>query len=165
MKPIQPRVQKPTVEEIDKMLKFFQELDEEIVNSFSTSYKTDWDKFEDYFNENLAGSYVRVLMTLVYLLENVTDQSLDYLEFKPIIKQLVGSMNSVEIQENTSEKPDDWDTVYNVEVDGKTLEAMKYISCWALKTNTPSFSVIAASDCVFCWQDSVRKNKDSKMVK
>lgn len=61
---------------------------------------------------------------------------------------------------NTSdEKPADWENTYtDVRVDGRTLEAMKILSQWALQTELPPLSVIGASDCVFCWQQDVRKN-------
>ena len=53
------------------------------------------------------------------------------------------------------DKPTDWDHNYIVEVDGKTLEAMKFLANYVLKSKSP-LSVIGAADCVYCFQQYVR---------
>lgn len=64
-----------------------------------------------------------------------------------------------------SDKPVDWDKIYTVEVDGKTLEAIKYLAKWALQTELPPLSVIAASDCALFFQDAVRTDKPTIIKK
>lgn len=55
-------------------------------------------------------------------------------------------------------KPEDWDRVYTVEITGKTLEAMRFLSRWVLDEAGVllPFSTIAACDHVFSWSNEVR---------
>lgn len=57
----------------------------------------------------------------------------------------------------STDKPADWETEYSpVQLTGKTLEAMQYLSHWALAQSGVPFSVIAASDHVWCFADRIR---------
>lgn len=56
-----------------------------------------------------------------------------------------------------AEKPDDWEKIYNVKVDGKTLEAMKFLADYVLNSKLPSWSAIGAADCLQCFQYRIRK--------
>ncbi len=55
--------------------------------------------------------------------------------------------------------PPDWERVYTVEVDGRTLEAMKFLAAFVLKSHLPSYSAIGAADCIHCFQAKIRKAK------
>ena len=62
------------------------------------------------------------------------------------------------------EKPTDWGQIYTVSVDGKVLEAVRFLARWALETELPPLSVIGAADCVHCWQSAVRKQDDRRQT-
>lgn len=53
--------------------------------------------------------------------------------------------------------PADWNFLYDTKIDGKTLEAMKFLAEWALK-QIPPLSCIAACDCLLDYQHRVRNN-------
>lgn len=53
-------------------------------------------------------------------------------------------------------RPVDWEHIYTVEIDGKTLEAMKFLADYVLKSNLPSLSAIGAADCLHCFQRDIR---------
>jgi len=74
---------------------------------------------------------------------------------------LLANANAVRIPlADFSQKPSDWERVYTVEVDGRTLEAMKFLASYVLKSKLPSLSAISAADCVHCFQESTRKTSD-----
>ena len=60
------------------------------------------------------------------------------------------------LYEGVDTKPSDWEHVYTAEVDGKTLEAMKFLAWYVLKSELPSLSAIGAADCLLCFQEDVR---------
>ena len=46
-----------------------------------------------------------------------------------------GVVEMSDVREN--DKPDDWEHAYSVQVDGKTLEAMKVLAAYVLKSELP----------------------------
>jgi len=56
-----------------------------------------------------------------------------------------------------SSKPPDWERIYTVEIDGKTLEAMRFLASYVLRSELPPFSAIGAADCIHCFQSRTRK--------
>ena len=58
---------------------------------------------------------------------------------------------------DATKPPPDWEHVYAVTVDGRTLEAMKFLASFVLESKLPSLSAIGAADCVLCFQESVRR--------
>ena len=53
--------------------------------------------------------------------------------------------------------PSDWEHVYTVEINGMTLEAMKFLASYVLQSYLPSLSAIGAADCVHCFQENTRE--------
>ena len=56
-------------------------------------------------------------------------------------------------------KPNDWDHVYQANVDGKTLEAMKFLAAYVLNSELPSLSAIGAADCINSFHRDIRREK------
>jgi hypothetical protein len=48
-----------------------------------------WDYYMDYYQRHISHIYGRVILGYEVLVDNVCDPDLDYLEFKPEIKQLL----------------------------------------------------------------------------
>ena len=61
-----------------------------------------------------------------------------------------------------SQKPSDWEHVYAIKIDGKILEAIKFLGWYVLRTELPSLSAIGAADCALCFQEDVRKQDGGK---